>query len=95
MNFGFPTVYLRQLLYKVIEMSAIGIVIGIIAETYAFRHCGFNLNQHLFRFAQVGLSSFKVALFLEHGLRLVEVREPVHPGTGKPVSLILVGELPA
>jgi SAM-dependent methyltransferase len=36
-----------------------------------------------------------IDLFLAHGLRLVQVREPIHPGTGKPVSLILVGELPA
>ena len=36
-----------------------------------------------------------IALFTEHGLRLREVREPVHPETGKPVSLILVGELPS
>jgi SAM-dependent methyltransferase len=35
-----------------------------------------------------------IALFTEHGLRLLEVREPVHPETGKPLSLILVGELP-
>jgi SAM-dependent methyltransferase len=35
-----------------------------------------------------------IALFTDHGLRLAEVREPVHPETGKPVSLILVGELP-
>jgi SAM-dependent methyltransferase len=35
-----------------------------------------------------------IALFIDNGLRLVEVREPVHPETGKPVSLILVGELP-
>ena len=35
-----------------------------------------------------------LALFTDNGLRLVEVREPVHPDTGKPVSLILVGELP-
>lgn len=35
-----------------------------------------------------------VALFQTHGLRLVEMREPLHPRTGKPVSLILVGELP-
>ena len=34
-----------------------------------------------------------VALFADHGLRIVEMREPVHPETGKPVSLILVGEL--
>jgi len=36
-----------------------------------------------------------VALFAAHGLRLREMREPLHPNTGKPVSLILVGELPA
>lgn len=35
-----------------------------------------------------------IALFTDNGLRLVEVREPVHPETGKPVSLILAGELP-
>ena len=35
-----------------------------------------------------------IALFTANGLRLAEVREPVHPETGKPVSLILVGELP-
>jgi SAM-dependent methyltransferase len=35
-----------------------------------------------------------IALFTDHGLRLLEVREPVHPETGKPLSLILVGELP-
>lgn len=35
-----------------------------------------------------------VALFREHGLRLLEVREPVHPATGKPVSVILIGEYP-
>ncbi|MCD2515774.1 class I SAM-dependent methyltransferase [Massilia sp. G4R7] len=34
-----------------------------------------------------------IALFTDHGLRLVEMREPVHPDTGKPVSLILVGTL--
>lgn len=34
-----------------------------------------------------------VALFAAHGLRLVEMREPLHPQTGKPVSLILVGSL--
>jgi SAM-dependent methyltransferase len=32
-----------------------------------------------------------VGLFSAHGLRLLEVREPVHPDTGKPVSLILIG----
>lgn len=35
-----------------------------------------------------------IALFQTHGLRLVEIREPLHPRSGKPVSLILVGELP-
>lgn len=35
-----------------------------------------------------------IALFADHGLRLAELREPLHPRTGKPVSLILVGELP-
>ncbi|SFD99360.1 class I SAM-dependent methyltransferase [Massilia yuzhufengensis] len=35
-----------------------------------------------------------IALFEEHGLRLVELREPLHPRTGKPVSLILVGQRP-
>ena len=34
-----------------------------------------------------------VALFAGHGLRIVAMREPVHPETGKPVSLVLVGEL--
>lgn len=34
-----------------------------------------------------------VALFGKHGLRVVELREPVHPRTGKPVSLILCGQL--
>lgn len=32
-----------------------------------------------------------VALFSENGLRLLEVREPVHPRTGRPLSLILIG----
>jgi 2-polyprenyl-3-methyl-5-hydroxy-6-metoxy-1,4-benzoquinol methylase len=32
-------------------------------------------------------------LFSESGLRLVEMREPVHPVTGKPVSVIFIGEL--
>lgn len=36
-----------------------------------------------------------VRLFSENGLRLLEVREPVHPETGKPASLILIGEIPA
>ncbi|BDT59747.1 hypothetical protein MasN3_32410 [Massilia varians] len=34
-----------------------------------------------------------LALFEDHGLRVVEMREPLHPQTGKPVSLILVGRL--
>lgn len=34
-----------------------------------------------------------LALFEEHGLRVVEMREPLHPHSGKPVSLILVGRL--
>jgi len=34
-----------------------------------------------------------VSLFISHGLHLVEMREPVHPETGKPLSLILVGQL--
>ena len=38
------------------------------------------------------LSSW-IALFERHGLRLRAMREPVHPQTGKPVSLILVGQL--
>jgi 2-polyprenyl-3-methyl-5-hydroxy-6-metoxy-1,4-benzoquinol methylase len=32
-----------------------------------------------------------VALFSEHGLRLLELREPMHPATGKPLSVILIG----
>jgi SAM-dependent methyltransferase len=35
-----------------------------------------------------------VRLFTEHGLRLCELREPVHPKTGKPASLILIGQRP-
>lgn len=35
-----------------------------------------------------------VRLFVDSGLRLVSLREPVHPETGKPVSLILIGQLP-
>ena len=34
-----------------------------------------------------------IALFARHGFVLREVREPLHPHTGKPASLILVGEL--
>lgn len=40
------------------------------------------------------LSSW-IALFHDNGLRIVEMREPPHPHTGKPASLILVGQLPA
>lgn len=36
-----------------------------------------------------------VSLFLDSGLRITSLREPVHPETGKPVSLILMGQLPA
>ena len=35
-----------------------------------------------------------IALLTDNGLRLAQMREPVHPETGKPLSLILVGELP-
>ncbi|CAN7346269.1 class I SAM-dependent methyltransferase [Massilia sp. LjRoot122] len=34
-----------------------------------------------------------LALFEEHGLRVLEMREPLHPRTGKPVSLILAGQV--
>lgn len=34
-----------------------------------------------------------VRLYGDSGLHLLEVREPVHPQTGKPVSIILIGEL--
>lgn len=34
-----------------------------------------------------------LALFEDHGLRVVAMREPLHPDSGKPVSLILVGRL--
>jgi SAM-dependent methyltransferase len=34
-----------------------------------------------------------VKLYADHGLQLLEVREPLHPATGKPASLILIGEL--
>ena len=33
-----------------------------------------------------------VRLFSESGLRLVEMRESIHPATGKPVSVIFIGE---
>lgn len=35
-----------------------------------------------------------VALFARHGLQLTDLREPLHPHTGKPASLILAGRLP-
>ncbi|KQQ87312.1 bifunctional 2-polyprenyl-6-hydroxyphenol methylase/3-demethylubiquinol 3-O-methyltransferase UbiG [Massilia sp. Leaf139] len=35
-----------------------------------------------------------VALFVDSGLRVTSLKEPVHPDTGKPVSLILMGQLP-
>lgn len=34
-----------------------------------------------------------LALFEDHGLRVVGMREPLHPDSGKPASLILVGRL--
>ncbi len=34
-----------------------------------------------------------VSLFVDSGLRLVSLREPVHPETGKPASLILMGRV--
>lgn len=34
-----------------------------------------------------------LALFEDHGLRVLEMREPLHPRTGKPVSLILAGQV--
>lgn len=33
-----------------------------------------------------------LSLFSLNGMRLVEVREPLHPETGKPLSLIMIGE---
>jgi SAM-dependent methyltransferase len=36
-----------------------------------------------------------VRLFSDHGLQLREMHEPLHPRTGKPASLILVGTLRA
>jgi 2-polyprenyl-3-methyl-5-hydroxy-6-metoxy-1,4-benzoquinol methylase len=33
------------------------------------------------------------SLFGDNGLRILEVREPIHPATGKPASVILIGEL--
>jgi len=35
-----------------------------------------------------------IALFENNGLRIREMREPLHPQSGKPASLILVGQLP-
>jgi SAM-dependent methyltransferase len=35
-----------------------------------------------------------VALFSDNGLALRELREPLHPATGKPASLILMGQRP-
>lgn len=35
-----------------------------------------------------------VALFARHGLQLTDLREPLHPRSGKPASLILAGRLP-
>lgn len=34
-----------------------------------------------------------VRLYADHGLQLQELREPLHPKTGKPASLILIGQL--
>ena len=34
-----------------------------------------------------------VRLYSDNGFRLLEMREPIHPETGKPASLILIGEL--
>lgn len=36
-----------------------------------------------------------VRLFADAGLRIVEMREPVHPSTGKPVSVIFIAEAAA
>jgi 2-polyprenyl-3-methyl-5-hydroxy-6-metoxy-1,4-benzoquinol methylase len=33
-----------------------------------------------------------ICLFADSGLRLLEVREPLHPATNRPASLILIGE---
>jgi SAM-dependent methyltransferase len=32
-----------------------------------------------------------IGLFTRNGFRLLEMREPIHPTTGKPVSIILIG----
>jgi hypothetical protein len=34
-----------------------------------------------------------IRLFSEHGFEQLECREPLHPATGKPASLILIGQL--
>jgi len=34
-----------------------------------------------------------IALLIRSGLRVVEMREPVHPGTGKPASVIFIAEI--
>jgi len=34
-----------------------------------------------------------VRLFADHGFRLREMREPLHPQTGKPASVIFIGEM--
>jgi 2-polyprenyl-3-methyl-5-hydroxy-6-metoxy-1,4-benzoquinol methylase len=34
-----------------------------------------------------------ITLFCDNGLQLLELREPLHPDTGKPASLILMGSL--
>jgi hypothetical protein len=36
-----------------------------------------------------------VRLFNDNGLQLRELREPLHPNTGKPASLILMGSVAA
>jgi SAM-dependent methyltransferase len=36
-----------------------------------------------------------VALFAKNGFRVTAMREPLHPRTGKPVSLILIGQMEA
>lgn len=34
-----------------------------------------------------------IRLFGENGMRVLEVREPIHPVSGKPLSVIIIGEL--
>ena len=36
-----------------------------------------------------------VDLFVANGFRLTEIREPVHPATGKPASIIFIGKVAA